>query len=104
MRLSRFFTLLLIGMLWLTSVPASAQIVGGVVSAPPMVVVDPPSLAEVAVSSCVSGAVIGVLAVVVTGVGSPGTTAALFCGLSVAATTASAVTYSLWHRTTAVFY
>jgi hypothetical protein len=96
--------MLLAGMLLLTSLPATAQMTGGVVSSPPVVIVDPPSFAEVAVSSCAGGAMIGFLAVVVTGFGSAGTTAALFCGMSVAATAASAATYSLWHRTTSLLY
>jgi hypothetical protein len=104
MRPARKFPFLLAGMLLLSSLPAAAQMVGGVVGSPRVVIAEPPSFAEVAVSSCAGGAMIGVLAVLVTGVGTPGSTAALFCGLSVAATAASAVTYSLWHRTTAVFY
>ena len=104
MRPAHLFAWLLAGMLLLTAVPARAQLAGGVVSSAPVVVADPPSFAEVAVSSCAGGAMIGFLAVVVTGFGSPGTTAALFCGMSVAATAASAVTYSLWHRTTAMLY
>lgn len=104
MRPSLLFAWLLAGMFLLTSLPAGAQMVGGVVSSPTVATADPPSFAEVAVSSCAGGAMIGFLAVVVTGYGAPGTTAALFCGMSVAATAASAVTYSLWHHTTAMFY
>jgi hypothetical protein len=102
MRPARTFALLLAGLLLLTSLPATAQIAGGVVSITPVVMVEPPDLVDVALSSCASGAVIGFLAVVATGGGSPGTTAALFCGLSVAATAASVVTYSVWHRTKAL--
>ena len=43
---------------------------------------------------------IGYLVVLATGAPSPFGTAALFCGLSVAATTASTVAVWTWHRAT----
>ena len=47
---------------------------------------------------------IGYLAVLATGAPSPAGTAALFCGLSVAATAASTVTVWTWQKTTSIFY
>nr|UXE44806.1 hypothetical protein Hi04_10k_c377_00035 [uncultured bacterium] len=68
------------------------------------VVVVPAGFAETAVASCAGGAMIGYLAVLATGAPSPIGTAALFCGLSVAATTASTVAVWTWHKTTWFLY
>jgi len=68
------------------------------------VVAVPASFAETAVASCAGGAMIGYLAVATTGGASPLGTAALFCGLSIAATTASTVALWTWHRTTSLIY
>ena len=64
----------------------------------------PAGFAETALASCAGGAMIGYLAVLAVGAPSPAGTAALFCGLSVAATTASSVTLWTWRKTTALFY
>ncbi len=90
------------------SLPARAQtpIVGGVVASGPgqsVVVVRPASFAETAVASCAGGAAIGALVVFATGGMTPVGTAALFCGLSVAATTASTAAVWTWHTLTAPF-
>ncbi len=77
---------------------SAAPVIGGVVSSPQAVVVSAPGLMETAAASCAGGAAIGYLVVLAAGAPSPGATAALFCGLSVAATTASAVTAWTWHR------
>jgi hypothetical protein len=63
-----------------------------------------PGFAEAAVASCAGGAMIGYLAVLATGAATPAGTAALFCGLSVAATAASTVTAWTWHKTTSFLY
>jgi len=63
-----------------------------------------PGFAEAALASCAGGAMIGYLAVLATGAPSPVGTAALFCGLSVAATAASTVTMWTWQKTTSIFY
>lgn len=76
----------------LLAAPARAQ--------PTTVVVLPAGFAETAIASCAGGAMIGYLAVLATGAPSPFGTAALFCGLSVAATTASTVAVWTWHRAT----
>jgi len=60
--------------------------------------------AETAVAACAGGAMIGYLAVLATGTPSPVGTAAMFCGLSVAATAASTAAVWTWQRTTAYFY
>lgn len=60
--------------------------------------------AEAALASCAGGAMIGYLAVLATGAPSPAGTAALFCGLSVAATAASTVTMWTWQKTTSIIY
>lgn len=65
-----------------------------------VVVVRPVSLTEAALSSCAGGAVIGYLLVFASGVGSANGTAALFCGLSAAATVASAATSAVWRGAT----
>ena len=90
--------------------PATAQtaapLVGGVVNSGPgreVVVSRPGSFAETAVASCAGGAAIGALVALVTGGATPVGTAALFCGLSVAATTASTVAVWTWHTITAPF-
>ena len=75
----------------------AAPVIGGVVSSPQVVVANPPSLAENALASCAGGAAIGYLVVLAAGAPTPGATAALFCGLSVAATTASTITAWTWH-------
>ncbi len=69
-----------------------------------VIVVIPPGFAETAVASCAGGAMIGYLAVLATGAPSPLGTAALFCGLSVAATTASSVAVWTWRSTTSLLY
>jgi hypothetical protein len=88
--------------LLLSAAPAVAQtaapVIGGVVSSPQVIVVNQPGLVETAAASCAGGAAIGYLMVLAVGAPAPGTTAALFCGLSVAATTASAVTAWTWHK------
>jgi hypothetical protein len=90
--------------------PAAAQsaapLAGGAVNSPAetRVVVQPAGFAEVAVASCAGGAMIGYLAVLATGAPSPAGTAALFCGLSVAATAASTVAVWTWHRVTWFLY
>ena len=65
-----------------------------------VVVVQQVSLAEAAMASCAGGAMIGYLLVVATGPGSPTATAALFCGLSAAATVTSSVTFWAWRSVT----
>ncbi len=71
--------------------PAAAQSAGGV---------QPVDLAQAAVASCAGGAMIGYLAVLATGAATPVGTAALFCGLSVAATAASSIAVWTWDTTT----
>lgn len=79
----------------------AAPIVGGVVSTgQPVVYVEPASFAENALASCAGGAAIGYLIVVASGAPSPGATAALFCGLSVAATAASTAAVWTWETIT----
>jgi uncharacterized membrane protein YebE (DUF533 family) len=77
--------------------PASAQTAGGVV------VVQPSAFADTAVASCAGGAAIGYLVVVASGGATPFATAALFCGLSVAATAASTVAVWTWRTVTSPF-
>ncbi len=60
----------------------------------------PITLAEATVSACASGAVIGVLLVAATGVGSASGTATLFCGLSAAATVTGAAVSIGWRALT----
>jgi hypothetical protein len=84
----------------LLATPASAQPVGGVIGASPD---SGDGFIESAIASCAGGAAIGYLAALATGVPSPGGTAALFCGLSVAATTASTVAVGTWHLITSPF-
>jgi len=62
--------------------------------------VQPAGFAEAAVASCAGGAMIGYLAVLATGAATPLGTAALFCGLSVAATAASGIAVWTWDTTT----
>jgi hypothetical protein len=76
--------------------PAAAQ-QGGVIVTPP-----PPGLVETAIASCAGGAAIGALAVYATGIGSIGSTAGLFCGLSVAASLASTAAIWTWRTATGV--
>jgi hypothetical protein len=90
--------------------PASAQaatpLVGGVVNSSPgqeVVVMQPSGFADTAVASCAGGAAIGYLAVVATGGVTPLGTAAMFCGLSVAATAASTVAVWTWRTVTSRF-
>lgn len=88
------------------SLPAAAQTaVGGVVNsgAGQQVMSQPAGFAETAVASCAGGAAIGYLVVVATGGMTPVGTAALFCGLSVAATAASTVAVMTWHTVTSPF-
>ncbi len=68
--------------------------------APTVVLVPQVGLAEAALASCAGGAMIGYLLVVATGPGSPTATAALFCGLSAAATVTSSVTFWAWRSVT----
>jgi len=83
----------------LLATPVAAQPVGGVINGTP----DPSSFAESAIASCAGGAAIGYLAVLATGAPNPVGTAALFCGLSVAATTASVLAVGTWHLITSPF-
>lgn len=90
--------------------PAAAQsaapLAGGVVNSGPgreVVVVQQSGFAETAVASCAGGAAIGYLVVLATGGVTPVGTAALFCGLSVAATAASTVAVWTWHTATVPF-
>lgn len=62
--------------------------------------VQPTGFAEAAVASCAGGAMIGYLVVLAAGSATPLGTAALFCGLSVAATAASNVAVWTWDTTT----
>lgn len=55
-----------------------------------------PTIGEAAVSACAGGAAIGFLIVWGTGTGGALPTAALFCGLSVAATVSSSVAAQAW--------
>ncbi len=98
----RIPALALVASLSLVAVPASAQVAGGVVTSP-QYVVQAPSFTETALESCAGGAAIGFLAAWAFAGPSPGSTAALFCGLSVAATTASAITAWTWHTVTGPF-
>src|SRR5689334_22289775 len=85
---------------------SAAPLAGGAVNSGPgqTVFFEPSSgFAEAAVASFAGGAMIGYLAVVATGASSPVGTAALFCGLSVAATTASTVAVWTWHTVTSPF-
>jgi len=84
----------------LLAIPAVAQPVGGVISAGPD---SGDGFISSAIASCAGGAAIGYLAVVALGGPNPGGTAALFCGLSVAATTASTVAVGTWHLITSPF-
>lgn len=92
----------------LLAMPTAAQTVaGGVVNSSPnqrVVYVESSGFAEAAVASCAGGAMIGVLAGFAVGTPSPGSTAALFCGLSVAATAASSITAWTWHKAASIFY
>jgi hypothetical protein len=104
----RTHTIIAAALLATASLPAAAQtpIVGGVIATGPgqqVVVARPASFAETAVASCAGGAAIGALVVFATGGMTPVGTAALFCGLSVAATTASGVAVWTWHTITAPF-
>ena len=79
---------------------------GGVVNSGPgqqVAYSRPAGFAETAVASCAGGAAIGYLVVVAAGGVTPIGTAALFCGLSVAATAASTVAVMTWHTMTAPF-
>jgi hypothetical protein len=89
----------------LLATPAVAQSAGGVVtSGSDQRELIAPGFAEAAVASCAGGAMIGYLAVLATGAATPVGTAALFCGLSVAATAASTITAWTWHKTTSFLY
>jgi hypothetical protein len=94
----------------LVAAPAAAQttapLVGGVVNSGPdqhMIAGPPAGFAEAAVASCAGGAAIGYLVVLAVGAPSPLGTAALFCGLSVAATVASAAAVWTWDAATSSF-
>jgi hypothetical protein len=84
--------------------PAAQVLQGAERNGTPLVVVQRPGFTETAVASCAGGAAIGYLAVIATGAGSPAATAALFCGLSVAAGAASTVAIWTWREITGVFY
>lgn len=84
----------------LLATPVAAQPAGGVVNVDGS---SSDSFAEAAVASCAGGAAIGYLAVLATGAPAPLETAALFCGLSVAATAASTVAVGTWHVITSPF-
>ena len=75
--------------------PAAAQERAGIVVSPA-----PPGLVEAAIASCAGGAAIGVVVVYTTGIGSMGSTAGLFCGLSVAASLASTAAIWTWRIAT----
>lgn len=86
---------------------SAAPLVGGVVNSSPdqHVIAGPPAgFAEAAVASCAGGAAIGYLVVLAVGAPSPIGTAALFCGLSVAATVASAAAVWTWDTATESFH
>jgi hypothetical protein len=89
--------------------PASAQsaapVVGGVVTSPggDVYASRASGFADNAVASCAGGAAIGYLIVLASGGPTPFGTAALFCGLSVAATTASTVAVWTWRTITSPF-
>ena len=83
--------LLLAGPLFAAPAAAQSTLVVGV---------QPAGFAEAAVASCAGGAMIGYLAVLATGAATPLGTAALFCGLSVAATAASGIAVWTWDTTT----
>jgi hypothetical protein len=69
-----------------------------------VVVVQPPGLAESALASCAGGAMIGALVVTASGAGSVASTAGLFCGLSVAASVVSTLTFWTWRTVTGAFH
>lgn len=77
---------------------------GAVYSGAQQVIAQPPGFAENALASCAGGAMIGYLAVLATGAATPVATAALFCGFSVAATTASSLAVWTWRKTTSLIY
>ena len=79
--------------------PARAQDQQSVV-----VVVQPPGLAESALASCAGGAMIGALLVTASGAGGLGATAGMFCGLSVAASVVSTLTFWTWYTVTGSFH
>jgi hypothetical protein len=89
----------LLATLFLAS-PAAAQSSG---PSGGVVVVQPASFADTAVASCAGGAAIGYLVVIATGGVTPFGTAAMFCGLSVAATAASTVAVWTWRTVTSPF-
>lgn len=60
----------------------------------------PPGLVETAIASCAGGAAIGAVVVYASGIGQAGPTAALFCGLSVAASLASTAAIWTWRAAT----
>jgi hypothetical protein len=91
--------LLLLATLFLAP-PAAAQSSG---TSGGVVVVQPASFADTAVASCAGGAAIGYLVVIASGGLTPIGTAAMFCGLSVAATAASTVALWTWHTVTSPF-
>ena len=65
-----------------------------------VVVQQPPGLVESAIASCAGGAMIGALVVYASGVGGVGSTAGLFCGLSVAASVVSTAAVWTWRTAT----
>ncbi len=69
-----------------------------------VVVVQPPGLAESALASCAGGAMIGALLVTASGAGGLGATAGLFCGLSVAASVVSTLTFWTWYTVTGALH
>ena len=98
---ARVFALALVLLLTLTLTPTRAMAqTGRVEPGTSVVVVQQIGLAEAAMASCAGGAMIGYLLVVATGPGSPTANAALFCGLSAAATVTSSVTFWAWRSVT----
>ncbi len=98
---ARVFALALVLLFAMTLTPTRGMAQAGrVESGSSVVVVQQVNLAEAAMASCAGGAMIGYLLVVATGPGSPTATAALFCGLSAAATVTSSVTFWAWRSVT----
>lgn len=98
---TRPFVLILLLLLGMTFAPVRGMAqTGPAETGSVAVAVQPVSLAEAAMASCAGGAMIGYLLVVATGPGSPTATAAMFCGLSAAATVASSITFWTWRSLT----
>ena len=65
-----------------------------------VVVQQSPGVVESAIASCAGGAMIGALVVYASGLGGVGSTAGLFCGLSVAASVVSSAAVWTWRTAT----